>query len=193
MNAMKRFLLLLACSGALACAADLANARTVYVLTMSRGLDQYLANRLTNGHVLQVVTDPKLADVILTDRIGDAFQAQLESISPSPAPDTDEEEKPATKPAAKPDTKPDTKADTKADAKDNQAGSTMFTPPVNKLANPALASTFGRNKGTIFLVDAKTREVVWSIYDPPKGFASKQMDRTASDIVDRLKRDLQKK
>ena len=179
MNVMKRFLLLLACSGALAFAADLANAHTVYVLSMSRGLDQYLANRLTNGHVFQVVTDPKLADVIFTDRIGDAFLAQLESISPLPAEDTEDE-----KPAGK---------DAKDDSKDPKSGNSIFAPPVNKLANPALTSNFGRNKGTIFLVDAKSREVVWSVYDPPKGFAGKEMDRTASDIVSRLKKDLQKK
>src|SRR6201981_3862229 len=97
MNAMKRFLLLLACSGVLASAADLANARTVYILSMSRGLDQYLANRLTNEHIFQVVTDPKLADAIFTDRIGEGFQLQLENISPTPKPP---------------------KAETKADGKD---------------------------------------------------------------------------
>jgi hypothetical protein len=189
MNAMKRFLLLLACSGAFAFAADLASARTVYVLSMSRGLDQYLANRLTNGHVLQVVTDPTLADVIFTDHIGDAFQAQLESISPTPV--AEEEEAPPVKPDPKADA---AKSDpSKADAKDAPPSGSMFGPTVNKLANPALASTFGRNKGTIFLVDAKTREVIWSVFDPPKSFGGKEMDRTASDIVSRLKKDLQKK
>ncbi len=179
MNAMKRFLILAACSGALAFAADLAQAHTVYVLSMSRGLDQYLANRLTNGHVFQVVTDPKLADVIFTDRIGDAFLAQLQNISPSPA-----DVKETAKPPAK---------DAKDGSKDTQSSNSMFAPPVNKLENPALLSTFGRNKGTIFLVDAKSREVVWSVYEPPKGFDSKEMDRTASDIVSRLKKDIQKK
>jgi hypothetical protein len=36
---------------------------------MSRALDPYLANRLTNQRVFQVVTDSKLADaVVFTDR-----------------------------------------------------------------------------------------------------------------------------
>ena len=183
----------------MALAADLAGARNVYVLPMSRGLDQFLANRLTNEHVFQVVTDPKLADVILTDRLGEGFQIQLESISPSPEAD-EEDDKAGAKPAAKGDAKPaakvDSKADSKSDAKGDSAdasASAMFSAPVNKLDKQGLNSTFGRNKGTIFLVDAKSRQVIWSTFEPPKGFANKEMDRTASDIVSRLKKDMQKK
>ena len=52
-------------------------------------------------------------------------------------------------------------------------------------------STFGRGKGTIFLVDVKTRRVLWSVFEPPKGNPSnKDWDRMASDIVSRLKKDL---
>ena len=199
MKVMKRLCLFLACSGALAFAADLAGARTVYVLTMSRGLDQFLANRLTNEHLFQVVTDPKLADVILTDRLGESFQAQLESISPSPDAD-EEDDKAGAKPPAKADAKPavkaDSKSDAKSDAKSDSADASvtaMFSAPVNKLDRQGLNSTFGRNKGTIFLVDAKSRQVIWSTFDPPRGFANKEMDRTASDIVSRLKKDMQKK
>jgi hypothetical protein len=203
MKAMKRLCLFLACSGALAFAADLAGARTVYVLSMSRGLDQFLANRLTNEHVFQVVTDPKLADVILTDRLGESFQAQLESISPSPDADEEDDKTGAKPPAkaeakadAKADAKPAVKADSKSDATADSADASvtaMFSAPVNKLDRQGLNSTFGRNKGTIFLVDAKSRQVIWSTFDPPRGFANKEMDRTASDIVSRLKKDMQKK
>ncbi len=177
MKPMKRLLSLLLCSGALACAGDLSTAKTVYVLSMARGMDQYLANRLTNGHLLQVVTDPKLADVFLTDHVGEAFQAQMDAIFPPPEPEP-----------AKPEPK-----DTK-ETKDAAAppANSMFTPPVNKLANPGLQSSFGRNKGTIFLVDAKSHEILWSVYDPPKSTSGKEMDRTANDIVSRLKKDLKK-
>jgi len=44
---------------------------------MRGGLDQYLANRLTNGGVFRVVTDPKLADAVLTDHMGTEFETQL--------------------------------------------------------------------------------------------------------------------
>ena len=181
---MKRFLFLLTCCGAFASAADLAGAHTVYVLSMSRGLDQFLANRLTNAHILQVVTDPKLADVILTDHLGEAFQAKLETISPKPEPE--QEKKPAPQKAEKKEEK-DKKAQPEANTVD------IFTPPVNKLADPALMSTFGRNKGTVFLVDAKSRQVLWSVYEPPKGAGSREMDRTAEEIVRRLEKDFKKK
>jgi len=83
---MKRLALLFSCSAALMCAADLAGVHTVYVLKMGKGLDQYLASRLAAEHVFQIVTDPKLADTVLTDQVGEALQLQLEEISPTPEP-----------------------------------------------------------------------------------------------------------
>jgi len=190
MKPMKRLLSLLLVSGALACAGDLSTAKTVYVLSMPRGMDQYLANRLTNSHILQVVTDPKKADAFFTDRIGDAFQAQMDVIFPPPEPADDKAEAGEKTTAGKAADKTDAK---KTPAKDEQAAPVpMFGPTVNKLSNPALVSSFARNKGTIFLVDAQTREVLWSVYDPPRSFDSKQLDRTANDIVSRLKKDLGK-
>jgi hypothetical protein len=173
---MKRLLLLLSCSGALLCGAELSGVHTVYVLSMSKGLDQYLANRLANDHLFQVVTDPKLADAFLTDRIGESLQSKLEEIFPPPAP-----EKSA--PAA--EKKP------KADKDKESSSNPLLTDTVNKLANPT--SSFGRGKGTVFLVDAKSRQVVWSVYQLSKGSSAKELDRTASDIVSRLKRDLKGK
>ena len=41
-------------------------------MPMGRGLDQFIANRLTRMHVLQVVTDPAKADTIITDQRGPA-------------------------------------------------------------------------------------------------------------------------
>src|SRR5208337_1515701 len=96
MEVMKRLLLLLSCTGALLGGAELSGVHTVYVLSMSKGLDQYLANRLTNDHVFQVVTDPKRADAFLTDRIGESLQSKLEEIFPPPAP---EKAAPTEKPA----------------------------------------------------------------------------------------------
>jgi hypothetical protein len=175
MRPMKRLLLILCGLGALASAADLDAVHTVYVLSMARGMDQYLANHLTNDHVLQVVTDPKKADVILTDHLGESFQAKLETISPNPEP---------VKPADQDDEKPDA----------DKPQSPFLQTPQNGVAPPIGSnSSFGGNKGMVFLVDAKSCEVVWSTYDPTKSSASKDMDRTASDIVSRLKKDLKKK
>jgi len=116
---------------------------------MAAGLDQYLAQWLTKNHVMQVVADPKIAEVFMTDRLGEAFEQKMKQILPADEKKTE-------------DTSRNTFRTTKA-------------------------------RGTIFLVDAKSREVVWSIYDPPKDFAAKEMNHTASDIVSRLKRDLNPK
>ena len=171
MGSMKRLALLFSCSAALLCAADLANVHTVYLLKMSKGLDQFLANRLVSDHVFRIVTDPKTADAVFTDQIGEALQAKLEEIFPTP-----ESEKPAPPP--------------KAEKTDNEANP-LLGDTVNKLA--PLTSSFGRARGTVFLVDAKSRQVVWSVYQPAKGVTSKDMDRTANDIVSRLKKDLNPK
>ena len=64
---------------------------------------------------------------------------------------------------------------------------------VNKLPSLTSLSSFGRAKGMLFLVDPKSKEVVWSTYDMPRDASSKEMDRTANDIVSRLKKDLKKK
>jgi len=205
MKTMKRCLCLLPLAGALACAADLAGVHSVYLLPMAKGMDQYLANRLTNERVFRVVTDPKLADAIFTDHLGEGFQAQLEDFSPTPKPP--EPPKPAVaEPAAKAGDEPKAKpADEPAppakpahsDSKAKPAGDAPSSPDLlgkteNTLTSPT-SSGFSRARGTVFLVDAKSRQVVWSIYEPPKDFEGKEMNRTASDIVSRLKKDLNPK
>jgi hypothetical protein len=173
MEGMKRFGFLLLSCGALLFAADLAAVRTVYILPMHNGLDQYLANRLTNGAVFRVVTDPKLADAVLTDHIGDSFETQLENMIPKPEP----VKKVEPPPASKKDDPP-------------KVGSGPMIDTETKAHDIPQVSTFGHLRGTVFLVDQKSRQVVWSVFDQPKGSASKEMDRTASDIVSRLKKDL---
>jgi hypothetical protein len=148
-------------------AADLSSVHAVYLFPMSRGMDQYLANKLTNDHVFRVVTDPKLADAFFSDRVGEAFQSQVDiALKPPP------------------------KEEPKSAGTTRSGTSSMFSDPVNKLDNPSLSSSFGRGQGNVFLVDAKSRQVVWSTYDPPRDDTNKQLDRAASDIVNRIKKDL---
>jgi hypothetical protein len=173
MIVMRCLLLLLA---PLLGAAELPAVRAVYMLPMTRGLDQYLANRITNERVFQVVTDPKRADAFFTDRIGEGFEEKLAELLPEP------------------ETAEAQKEEEKKDEKDETVrGDSGPLDTVNKLAKPGIMSSFGAGKGTVFLVDAKTREVLWSAYEPSRDSTSRQMDRTALLIVDRLKRDLKKK
>lgn len=60
--------------------AEVFGVKTVYVLPMARGLDQYLALQLTSSGVLQVVTDPKKADAIFTDAIGARLEERLNGL-----------------------------------------------------------------------------------------------------------------
>lgn len=170
MDLMRRFLLLISLTGALLCGQDLSQVHSVYLLGMGRGLDQYLANRLTEEHVFQVVTNPKMADAVFSDRIGPAFEDKLTELLRNP------------EPAAQPGKDKD---------KDNERASSTSSLP--QLSGPAQTSTFGAGKGTVFLVDPKTHRVLWSVYQSPKSSRSDDLNRTASDIVSRLKRDLKPK
>jgi hypothetical protein len=186
MVVMKRLALIISCSAALVCGADLSSVHTVYLLKMGKGLDQYLANRLTNEHVFQVVTDPKMADAVLTDQIGEGLQVKLEELFPSPE---------AAKPEPKPPKKDAKEKGGKKGAKDDEEVSTipLLGDTVNKLSNPATNSSFGRARGMVFLVDAKSRQVIWSAFDEPKDSNPKQLDKTALDLVNRIKHDLKGK
>ncbi|MDP9169903.1 MAG: hypothetical protein M3N54_04745 [Acidobacteriota bacterium] len=77
---MKRFpfVIFLAACGV----AQTAGPRSVYILPMAGGFDQYLAEQISRDHVMQVVTDPKKADAVLTDRLGEAFELNIAKIHP---------------------------------------------------------------------------------------------------------------
>jgi hypothetical protein len=70
-------ILILAIAAFPAIAADVSAVKNVYLLPMSRGLDQFLAQRLTAQGIVQVVTDPQKADAIFTDRVGANFEESL--------------------------------------------------------------------------------------------------------------------
>ena len=161
---MKSFVLLLCgiLGGIALCpGADLAQVGSVYLLPMSGGLDQFLANRLTGANLLNVVADPKKADAILTDHLGSEFEARLDELYPPPE-------------APKPDKPAKAQGVTKRD---------MTVPDDQK----ARFTTFGRGKGTLFLVSTKTRAVLWSTFEKPKNTTAAQLDRTAARIVERLR------
>src|SRR5690242_13567144 len=141
MGSLKRYVLLAGAAAALAYGGELTGVHSVYVLPMSRGMDQYLANRLTQEHVFTVVTDPKKADAIFTDQIGERFEQTLAEIIPSP--------EPVSPPPSD-----------KEKNKDKEAETSLPSETVNQIANPS--SSFARAKGNIFLVDPKSRSVLWS-------------------------------
>ena len=72
---------------------ELPNVKTVYMMQMSNGLDQYLANQLTKRGIFEVVTDPDIADAVFTDRIGTGFEQKWTELYPPPPPPKEEETK----------------------------------------------------------------------------------------------------
>lgn len=147
---MKRFLMTLAVMllPAGVFGADMSGVKTVYLLPMSSGLDQYLAVRLTTASVLQVVADPRNADAVLTDHIGQNFEDRLDEMY-----------------GAKPK------------SEDDKNGS---TPEFARITSGA------RSRGAIFLVNRKTRDILWSAYEPSKGTAPADLNRTADRIAEKL-------
>jgi len=172
---MKLFLWpLLVCASALAFESpQLKQVHSVYILPMGSGMDQYLANKISRQGLFQVVTDPQKADAILTDRIGEPFEQKLDELYPPP-PKVVEKPKKGTGEAAKSDSSKDDKSD--ADSR----------PMIH-------ASSFGRGKGTYFLVDRRSRAVIWSTYDLATNSRAGTLDKKADQIVGRLKKDLAEK
>ncbi len=133
--------LLLLCCAPQAPAAQLKDVKSVYLFPMTGGFDQLLANRLTRDHVFQVVSDPKLADAVITDQLGAAFEYRLNHIGAPP-------------------------------------------PAANETVPHA--SSFTRARGTIFLVDTKSKQVLWSLYQRPKNSTPRALDQTAKKAVTNL-------
>lgn len=128
---------------------------------MGSGLDQFLASELTKAGVYSVTTDPAKADALLTDSLGEGFEKKFKELYPPPEP-------------------PKTEKEEKKD--DNLMGGG----PVQRVGN----SSWGRGKGTVFLVDRKTRNILWSMNHQPKNSSAKVMAGYARKIVDQLKTDL---
>jgi len=182
---MKPALLLLCCLGL--AAGELSGGRHVYLLPMSHSLDQFIANRLTREHVMQVVTDPARADTVLTDQVGEALEDRLKTLYPPPAPPPAE---------AKPRVKDTPDAAKAEDSKPKEEAAAPHSAPsilgdtVNKAEKAGSMGVGGRGRGTVFLVDVKSRQVLWSTFDKPKNSSPRELDHTAGRLVKRLKEDL---
>lgn len=160
---MKSFLpLVLTAFSALA---QLPGVHQVYVMPMAGGLDQYLAEWLTREHVMQVVADPKAADAVLTDRLGEAFEEKLSQIHPAEIPRAPFNAVPG--------------SDAKDAKREETAGAGGAAP------HNTFQSSMAR--GTLFLVDAKTRQVLWSDYEKPERVTASGMNREAERVVRKLR------
>ena len=167
MEVMRRMILMLCALGtAIAATNPQLNAvHTVYLLPMGGSLDQYLATRLTQLGLFQVVTDPQKADAIFTDKIGEGFEGKMQELFPPPEAKSDDEDKDKDK------------------DKDKD--------PLGKPYARPQSSTRGR--GTVFLVGKQSRNVVWSIYWPIRSSQPDDVNRRADQIAERLRKELKGK
>jgi len=149
--------------------------RAVYLLPMANGFDQYLAHQLTAQGVLTVVTDPELADAVLTDQIGPAFERRLQELFPSP--------KPA--PAAEGEEKREEKEE-----KESAAAAEARAESDRQRAAVPTVSSFGRGRGNVFLVGRSSRQILWSVHQRPKDFTPRELDRAAARVAAKLKASL---
>jgi hypothetical protein len=177
---------------------QLEHVQTIYILPMNGGMDQFLANRLTQYGKFQVVANPKNADAVLTDHLGTTFEMKMDDLyasdlTPQPPPP----KKPAKKPAAKDDkttvdkTDKSDKADKsdKSDKSDDSDDSSTSSEIKGDTKPPV--STWSHGKGTFFIVDRKSRNVLWSVYERSRNTTAPELNKTAERVVNRLKHDLQ--
>ena len=134
---------------------NLNQVQSVYIMPMSGGYHQHLANRLVRLGLFQVVADPQHADAILTDRLGEGLEARLDGYDA----------------AAK-----------RAESEDGPKGSSSVT-----LADRPVTTSLSGGKGTLFLVDRKSRRLLWSTFEKPKNVTAKQLNRSAGKVADRIK------
>ncbi len=138
----------------------------IYLLPMSSSLDQYLATRLTQSGLFQVVTDPQKADAIFTDKIGEAFEQKMTTLYPPPE-----------DPAAAKD----------KDEEDKDKDKDPWSKPYQRFGSVS------KGRGTVYIVDRQSRNVVWSIYWPVKSSRPDDTQKRAGQIVDRLRKEIKGK
>jgi hypothetical protein len=134
---------------------QLTEIHAVYLMPMSGNLDQFLAVRLNAANIFLIVTDPKKADAVFTERIGENFEQALKELYAS---DSKESNDKKTDDYARPTMKP-----------------------------------LGSGKGSLFLVDRKTKNVIWSSYDKPKGNRPDDINQLAQRIANKLEKDVKGK
>jgi hypothetical protein len=166
---------------------QLREVKRVYILAMGSGMDQFLAGQLTKSGIFEVVTDPKKADAIVTDNVGEPFQTKLGDLYPPPP--AAKKETGATKPAADSGASVDAGDSNSSDAKANKG---RFA-DVDFGGATVRSSTFGRGKGNFFVVDRTSRIVLWSVYERPKNSTPGELTKTAARVVKHLKDDLTEK
>lgn len=132
---------------------ELKSVKSVYLLPMANGFDQYLANQILGSNIYVVVADPQNADAIMTDSIGPGLERKLADLYPVRKEEDDEEE-------------------------------------AIKGNDQVPRAQFRGGKGMVFLVERKTRQIVWSTYERPKDTRPNSLNQAARRVAGKLKKEL---
>ena len=160
---MRTSFLLLVVFAAAGQAQTLSNSGPVYFWPMTSAFDQYLAQEASGGGVLNVTVDPKNASAVMTDRIDGKFLEGLDEIFPLPE-------------------DPSRESDEEEASSDSIEGSFQLQRPANR--------PVGRPRGTLFLVDIKTRNVLWSTFLKEFDATPDRLQRKARSVIEKLQQEL---
>ena len=147
----------------------LGRVQKVYLWPMSDSLDQFLAEQVATEGVFDVVVDPKRAQAILTDRISSKFLEGMEELFPTPEEIAEAEPR-------------------KKKRKKLTIQGQFPRGPIASERSPIYSAS--RAEGAVFLVDVRTREVLWSTFLKGYDTTPKAMHRQARMVVMRLKKQL---
>ncbi len=139
---------------------NLSQVQSVYIMPMSGGYHQHLANRLIRLGLFQIVADPHRADAILTDRLGEGLEARLDVYDA---------------------------ASQKRDAAEHKGDEPVKGESKVTLAERPVTTSLSGGKGTLFLIDRKSRRLLWSTFEKPKNVTAKELDRSAGRVASRVK------
>ncbi len=172
--------------------ADLAAVQTVYILPMASGLDQFVAHQVARQGIYQVTANPTLADAFLTDYVGTTFELRVDDLLKAAREKAEKEaEELAKKEAAALAKKEGAKnADSKDSKKDKKDEKDEEPPSEFQMAGSAArVQSFSRGKGNVFLIDAKSRRVLWTGFDIAKNTRPAELQKSAERLVSRLRKD----
>jgi hypothetical protein len=165
-----RWLLLLAALTAPLMAADLSSIGPVYVWPMNGALDQYVAEQATSSGTFAVTVDPARAKTVMTDHIDAKFFEGMNEIFV-------DEAAIAAAAAAKSDDEED---------EDAATGSIESGLAANRPANRPRSSP----KGTVFLVNIQTRQVIWSTFLGDFDRSPKKLHSKAAQVIGTLSKSM---
>lgn len=166
--------------------AELSGVQVVYVLPMGNGMDQFIAHQVALHGLYQVTTDPRQAEAFVSDYVGTTFEMRVDDLIKAAREKAEKEaEELARKEAAKAPKPPKSEKDDKAkDNEEEDARSGEF----QTVGGAARVQSFSRGRGNIFLVDAKSRRVLWTGFDVPKNTRPEELQKSANRLVSQLRK-----